>query len=614
VDRLARRALDWPIFPEGEARLLVAVSGGADSVFLARALAGASQKRAPRSCRKCAWTLILAHVHHGLRGADADEDQRFVETLATELGLPCLTARIDPSQLTPPPPSPTPPLPTPRSQLTTQPPQLSGSAHCPLTTDHSLSHNSQLTTHNSSLEDRLRQARWGILAALARAQDCDAIVTAHHQDDLAETLLLQAIRGAGLTGLGSMRPRGEWEEVPVLRPMLGIRRAQIREALAADGAAWREDATNADPRFKRNWLRAEILPLLEARDPGCVAALARTALVCGEEADELLRQGAALLERARPPAAAYIAAQPAKDEEQILASAQVFAKAQALDWRILSEAPAVIRRHALRQWIAQIRQSPLAPAAEALRDLERAACAASKDGTERMVDSIPSLLAWTDGRWILAGPAEIFSRAAAGKTSRAGASRILKDLIFRWLADWKSLWGIPILMRDAQESVEVPILLPSRGARAAKRLPMHPLLARIRLQILDAALLPADWRERWRAALKSGRRAVFDADEIEGRLILRAVSLKSDRLALEHKGGRKSAAAILAESGVPALLRPHIPILCDVRGPLWLFPFRRAARAFATPQTRRVLVFDLDIDADFAADEGAPPISPQPAL
>jgi hypothetical protein len=448
---------------------------------------------------------------------------------------------------------------------------------------------------------------------LARAQDCDAIVTAHHQDDLAETLLLQAIRGAGLTGLGSMRPRGEWEEVPVLRPMLGIRRAQIREALAADGAAWREDATNADPRFKRNWLRAEILPLLEARDPGCVAALARTALVCGEEADELLRQGAALLERARPPAAAYIAAQPAKDEEQILASAQVFAKAQALDWRILSEAPAVIRRHALRQWIAQIRQSPLAPAAEALRDLERAACAASKDGTERMVDSIPSLLAWTDGRWILAGPAEIFSRAAAGKTSRAGASRILKDLIFRWLADWKSLWGIPILMRDAQESVEVPILLPSRGARAAKRLPMHPLLARIRLQILDAALLPADWRERWRAALKSGRRAVFDADEIEGRLILRAVSLKSDPLALEHKAGANPP----PQSWRNQAFRPcsgrtsRFFATCAVR--FGSFHFAAPPAPLPHPRPAGFLFSILIIDADFAADEGAPPISPQPA-
>jgi tRNA(Ile)-lysidine synthase len=211
---------------EGRARVLVAVSGGADSVFLARALA------------EYEWDLVIGHVDHGLRpesGADAD----FVRELARELDAGFRLARRD--------------VPRARARL------------------------------GGGIEEAARRVRYEALGRLARAAGASAIATGHHLGDQAETVLMQLLRGAArLVGMPERQGR-------VVRPMLGVEPDEVRAALRAAGHGWREDATNLNPTFTRNWVRTVLLPLVEERFPGARGRLAAIAATAREDAD-LARQ------------------------------------------------------------------------------------------------------------------------------------------------------------------------------------------------------------------------------------------------------------------------------------------------------------------------------------
>jgi len=183
--------------------LLVAVSGGADSVALLRALAGL----APR--RKWRLRLTVAHIDHALRHTSSD-DSDFVEQLAGSLGLPFVLRHLD------------------------------------------------LSEAHENLEAAARIARYAALRKIADEAGCDWIATAHHSDDQLETLLMRLLRGTsvtGLTGIAAVCGR-------VIRPMLQVDRAQVLDFLGALGQRWCEDATNADTSLVRNRLRHEVLPVL----------------------------------------------------------------------------------------------------------------------------------------------------------------------------------------------------------------------------------------------------------------------------------------------------------------------------------------------------------------
>jgi len=210
---------DWPTLArelrlDPETPLVVGLSGGADSVYLARLLArGAS--RPP---------LTLVHVNHALRGADSGRDEDFCRELAAELELDLVTERA------------------------------------------------AVDARSSDLERRLREARYRVRAGVARDRGAPLVATAHHLDDALETLLLRWLRGTSLEGLAGLRPLAplplpseERGDLRVVRPLLRLRAAEIREALRAGGHPWREDGTNATPRFTRNRVRHGLLPLLRGR-------------------------------------------------------------------------------------------------------------------------------------------------------------------------------------------------------------------------------------------------------------------------------------------------------------------------------------------------------------
>ena len=200
--------------------VVLAVSGGADSVALLRALADAPP----------AGGLVVAHLNHRLRGPDSDADAAFVAELA-----PHLPRRVEAIDV-------------------------------------------RSAASGENLEGTARRVRYDFLGRVAREVGAGSVATAHTLDDQAETVLHRLIRGAGLRGLrGIAESRELVPGVRLLRPMLTVSRAEVIAYLRAVGQPWREDSSNRDPAFTRNRIRHELLPLLRTMNPAIVEALARTA-------------------------------------------------------------------------------------------------------------------------------------------------------------------------------------------------------------------------------------------------------------------------------------------------------------------------------------------------
>jgi tRNA(Ile)-lysidine synthase len=232
MDRfLERLAAEWPPNQWQDVGVVLAVSGGADSVALARAMAHLKTVGAGR--------LGLAHFNHRLRGGDSEADQQFVERLAAQLGLPCTMGAAESGV------------------------QAAG---------------------GEGLEARARAARYAFLERTATELGARYVVTAHTADDQAETVLHHVLRGTGLTGLAGMRrTRPLGPAVTLIRPLLAITRREVLEYLAALGQPFREDATNQDRQFMRNRIRHELLPLVQREySPAVVEALVRLARLAGE--------------------------------------------------------------------------------------------------------------------------------------------------------------------------------------------------------------------------------------------------------------------------------------------------------------------------------------------
>jgi tRNA(Ile)-lysidine synthase len=210
-------------------RLGVAVSGGADSVALLRSLAERWQALGV--------VLTVLHVHHGIRGAEADADADFVEALAAQLELRFLRSDVD----------------TP----------------------------ARAQNERETVEEAARKLRYAWFEDLLARKELDAIATAHTLDDQAETVLHKLLRGAWTEGLAGIFPVVAREGGQILRPLLHTRRSEIETWLREIGQTWHEDSTNRDEAYTRNRLRHHLLPILSEYNPqiaiqlGHVAAIAR---------------------------------------------------------------------------------------------------------------------------------------------------------------------------------------------------------------------------------------------------------------------------------------------------------------------------------------------------
>lgn len=194
----------------------VAVSGGVDSMVLLHVL------------REFGHDCIVAHVDHGLRGAASDGDRQFVEEQATRLGLPFRSVRVD----------------------------------------------VKAAADGISVQMAARELRYDWFSELL-FEGPARLAMGHHRDDATETLLLNLLRGTGTNGWAGIQPVASIPGGLIYRPLLCVGREEIMAYARANDILFREDASNADPKYLRNRVRNELLPFLEELRPGSRTALAR---------------------------------------------------------------------------------------------------------------------------------------------------------------------------------------------------------------------------------------------------------------------------------------------------------------------------------------------------
>ena len=216
-------------------RVCAAISGGADSTALLLLLHAANTL--PRNALGIG--LSAVHIHHGLRGAEADADQTFVAGLCDRLSIPLHTHAVDTA------------------------------AHA--------------VTYRETIEEAARNLRYQVFRALLAEGKATHILTAHTLDDQAETVLMKLLRGAWLEGLSAIAPALDVPGGKILRPLLRARRAELRAFLTARNQPWREDSSNADEAFTRNRLRHTVLPALRVENPSIDQTLANLAELARED-------------------------------------------------------------------------------------------------------------------------------------------------------------------------------------------------------------------------------------------------------------------------------------------------------------------------------------------
>ncbi len=220
---------------------MLAVSGGADSTALMYAMG------ALKSEKVLSADTVCAHINHQLRGTDAELDEAFVTSQAAELKLAITTKQLD----------------------------VRGYAR----------------RNKLSIETAARELRIESLLEIAKANNCSRIATAHQKNDNAETVVHRLLRGTGFRGLGGIWPvRTFADDIRFVRPLLCVRRDEILKYLEERNLKWREDHTNADCTYRRNFIRHRLLPALQKASCGCIveqlSELADSAwkfyrLVCG---------------------------------------------------------------------------------------------------------------------------------------------------------------------------------------------------------------------------------------------------------------------------------------------------------------------------------------------
>lgn len=249
--------------------VLVGLSGGADSVCLTHLL----QTEFPEL------RIAACHLNHGLRGAESERDEAFVQAFCVQLGIPCYTGRAPVAE-------------------------LAGAKHC-------------------GVEEAGREARYAFFEETARRLEAEVsgrvwVATAHTQSDQAETVLFRLVRGSAGRGLGGIPPmRGR-----VVRPLLSVSREEVEAYCREAGLSYVTDSTNASEAYARNRIRRQVIPELRQVNPAAEEHIARTAGLLREEEEwlaELTATRYAVLERDGALPAAELRSCPAALRRRLLA-------------------------------------------------------------------------------------------------------------------------------------------------------------------------------------------------------------------------------------------------------------------------------------------------------
>ena len=253
-DRVLKFISEHSLIKEG-GQLVVAVSGGPDSVCLLHVLLGLWDKSG--------FTLHMAHLNHGLRGEESDADAEYVAALARRLDLPCTVERRDVE--------------------------------------------AYRKSKRLSLEEAAREVRYSFLAEVVKATGADSVAVGHTIDDHVETILMHLIRGSGTRGLRGLQPSSTWRSgkaaLTIIRPLLEASREETAAYCRHYRLKPRLDTSNLSLSPLRNRIRQQLVPLLESYNPQVTEALLRTARIAADDLTALdeyaLKPGRRLIKRVK---------------------------------------------------------------------------------------------------------------------------------------------------------------------------------------------------------------------------------------------------------------------------------------------------------------------------
>ncbi len=306
-------------------RIAVGLSGGADSVALLCALA--------RRSRELGLVLHAAHLHHGLRGEEADGDLEFCRELATRLQIPFHEARVDTAA------------------------EARANPGSPAAGLGRRGGNPATSKPAESIEEAARRLRYSWFRTLLSETPLHAMATAHTLDDQAETVLAKLLRGAWTEGLAGISLKLESPEGLILRPLLQTTHSEVETFLNAIGQPWREDSSNRQLSFNRNRIRHELLPQLESWNSQLRTHLANMATLARDEESwwqaELDRLAPQLILRGRP----------------VRGGGRASSEGAALDVTRLAALAPALQRRLLRRAAAEFGAEPDFSATEALLNL-----------------------------------------------------------------------------------------------------------------------------------------------------------------------------------------------------------------------------------------------------
>ncbi len=487
--------------------VVVGVSGGADSVCLVHAL----RQVVP------IWglTLHVAHLDHALR-PDSAQDAAWVAAFARRLGLPLHSMRLSADQL---------------------------------------------AGHPGGLEAAARAARYAFLhdtaCAVGTTGNPALVAVAHHQEDQAETVLMNFLRGSGPAGLAGMAwdaPLPHVAEMPVrlVRPLLGVRRAAILAYCAAYDLTWRVDASNQDTGLLRNRIRHILLPQLAEINPSIVATLGRTADLFAAEAARSQRIDEEALQQTRLDAAA-----PSPDR-------------MVLDADRLAALDLATRRGVIRLALAALGLD--------LRDV-------GLDTIDRLID------------------AAITTPYSSGPHPLAGEIA------------WTLIGGAPrrlCLHRTAALPVQPDHpFLASPADRQPRPIPLEGTIAtgawRLTSSLIPVLSLPPGWRSS-----DTPWRAVMDAEE-SAQLTLAAAQPGMKIAPLGMAGKQRSVGDLLTDHKVPVAIRSGWPVVLDGAGRVvWACGLALSHHARIRSQTERARILTWQRENEWATDNSSHPTAMHP--
>jgi len=221
-----------------DSKIVAAVSGGPDSMALLHILRTMAEEES--------FHIVVAHVNHQFRGAESDAEEAMVQRLAKEWGMPCETARLGlPEYIA----------------------------------------NTGMNTQVAS-----REKRYQYLKEVAAKHTCAYLLTGHHADDQAETVLMRLIRGTGVSGLAGIPSRRKEEQLELIRPLLRITKCELLEYCKRNGVPYAVDSSNVDRHYFRNTVRLDVLPILEKYNPKLKSSLVRLADMAAADDDYMAGQ------------------------------------------------------------------------------------------------------------------------------------------------------------------------------------------------------------------------------------------------------------------------------------------------------------------------------------